>query len=138
MSSAASASAVGTRLVDHKLSNILRDRRADRRDCRRCQSLNTPVGESEDNSPTDLLASDVHHGRTGCVCRPDEEWKDLTEDVAHLMSQMPPHLRDLCRRLQNQPLAVIARELGVPRTTLQESVRKIRRRFEDAGLRDYL
>jgi RNA polymerase sigma factor (sigma-70 family) len=127
-----------TRLVEHKLSNILRDRRARRRDCRRCQSLNVPVGDSQDHDGGDALASNVHEGRTGCMCHPEEEKADLTDDLAQLLRQMPVEQRDLCLRLQSEPLAAIAREVGVPRTTLQESVSKIRRRFEDAGLRDYL
>ncbi len=32
----------------------------------------------------------------------------------------------------------IARDMGVPRTTLNESVRRLRRRFESAGLKDYV
>jgi RNA polymerase sigma-70 factor, ECF subfamily len=127
-----------SRLVDHELSDILRNRRAKRRDSRHCQSLDVPVGDGQDNDRTDLLATDVHGGRTGCVRRSDEHQADLAADIADIMAKMPAELRDLCQRLQRQPLTAIAREVGVPRTTLQKSVRKILGRFENAGLRDYL
>ena len=127
-----------SRLVDHKVSNILRDRRAKRRDSRRCQSLNTPLRDGEDIDHADLLAGDVHGGRTGCVRRSEQEQADLAADIADIMAQMPAEWRDLCRRLQSQPLTAIAREVGIPRTTLQESIKKIRRHFEDAGLWDYM
>jgi RNA polymerase sigma-70 factor, ECF subfamily len=127
-----------SRLVDHKLSNILRDRRTKRRDCSRCQSLNTPLVGNEDCDHADLLAADTHGVRTGCVRRTDEEQTDLAADIAQIVARMPPEVQDLCQRLQSQPLAAIAREVGIPRTTLQQSVSKIRRRFEDAGLREYL
>jgi DNA-binding NarL/FixJ family response regulator len=55
------------------------------------------------------------------------------------MAEMPESLQELCGLLkQGESQSAIARELSVPRTTLQEYVRRIRRRFEDAGLRDYL
>jgi RNA polymerase sigma-70 factor, ECF subfamily len=127
-----------SRLVDHKASNILRDRRAKRRDRRRCRSLNIPLIDGEYRDHADLLASDVHDSRTGCVRRSDEEQADLAADTANIMAKMPVELRDLCRRLQSQPLTVIAREVGIPRTTLQESIKKIRRYFEDADLWDYV
>lgn len=127
-----------SRLVDHKASNVLRDRRAKRRDSRRCRSLNIPLTDGEDRDHADLLASDVHSGRTGCVCRSDEEHADLATDIANIMAKMPAELRDLCQRLQNQPLTAIAQEVGIPRTTLQESIKKIRRYFDDAGMQDYL
>jgi hypothetical protein len=31
----------------------------------------------------------------------------------------------------------VARDLGVPRSTLQRRLERLRRHFEDAGLRDY-
>jgi RNA polymerase sigma-70 factor, ECF subfamily len=127
-----------SRLVDHKASNVLRDRRAKRRDSRRCWSLNTPLMDGDDRDHADLLASDVHGGRTGCVRRSDAEQADLAADIANIMAKMPAELRDLCQRLQNQPLTAIAQEVGIPRTTLQESTKKIRRYFEDAGMKDYV
>jgi RNA polymerase sigma-70 factor, ECF subfamily len=127
-----------SRLVDHKVSNILRDRRAKRRDSRRCHSLNIPPMVGGDRDYAALLVDDVHSGRTGCFRRPDVEPADLAADIANIMAKMPAELRDLCRRLQSQSLTAIAREVGIPRTTLQESIKKIRRYFEDAGMRDYL
>jgi transposase-like protein len=40
--------------------------------------------------------------------------------------------------LKSHSIAEIARDLGVPRTTLNDTVRRLRQRFEQAGLRAYL
>lgn len=128
-----------TRLVDHKLSNILRDRRAQRRDSHRCHSLNAPLGAGQEVDGATLLASDIHGRRTGCTCRTAEEQAYLANDVAGVLDKMPKNLQELCGRLkQGKSQSEIARELRVPRTTLQELIYRIRRRFEDANLRDYL
>jgi DNA-binding NarL/FixJ family response regulator len=85
------------------------------------------------------LANDVHQGRTGCVRRPEVEQAYLAEDIAEVTAKLPESWQEMCRRLkQGESQSAIARQLGIPRTTLQESVRKILGRFENAGLRDYL
>lgn len=128
-----------TRLVDHKISNILRDQRAQKRDICRCHSLNVPLGVGHEVDGTALLASDTHDRRTGCVHRSGEEQAYLAEDVSSIVATMPENLQELTGRLkQGESQSAIARELGIPRTTLQELVYRIRRRFEDVGLRDYL
>ena len=40
--------------------------------------------------------------------------------------------------MKTQSISAIAREIGVPRTTLNDTVRRLRQRFEAAGLRDYV
>ncbi|MCX7428988.1 MAG: hypothetical protein NTW96_25600 [Planctomycetia bacterium] len=55
-----------------------------------------------------------------------------------MMVTLPDRLRDLAERLKSQTISKIARDIGVPRTTLNESVRRLRQRFENGGLKDYL
>jgi transposase-like protein len=59
-------------------------------------------------------------------------------DLAEVIDSMPGELRDLAKRMKTQSISAIAREIGVPRTTLNDAVRRLRQRFEQAGLRDYL
>jgi RNA polymerase sigma-70 factor (ECF subfamily) len=51
---------------------------------------------------------------------------------------LPDELRDLCERLRDDTMAEIAREMGVPRTTLYDRLSKLRDAFREAGLEDYL
>ena len=54
------------------------------------------------------------------------------------MARLPPKLRELCRRLKTETVAEIARDTGVSRAVIYESITKLRAIFEEAGLRDYL
>ncbi len=76
--------------------------------------------------------------RTGLPRRIDQEHADLASDVTTVLAQMTAEERDLCERLQSQTLSEIARELGIPRSTLADRVQKLRSHFEDAGLQHYL
>ena len=47
-------------------------------------------------------------------------------------------LRELCERLKHDSISQVARDMGIARTTLNAWLSKVRSRFEDCGLRDYL
>ena len=76
--------------------------------------------------------------RTGTRSRPAEELHDLAIDVAALLDTLPPELRKLCRRLEAETVSEVSRATGVPRGTLYESIRKLRKICEEAGLKEYL
>ncbi|MCX7425062.1 MAG: sigma-70 family RNA polymerase sigma factor [Planctomycetia bacterium] len=129
-----------TAVVERYVANILRNKRAEKRDHRRISSLNVMVTISEDEA-TELAETISHrelNSRRNRHPRCDEELSQLTQDVAEVMAKLPDELRDLAERLKAQNISEIARETGIPRTTLYESVRRLRRRFESAGLREYL
>ena len=126
-----------SRLIDHQLATILRHRRTAMRDCRRCSSLNEPVKFGQTTERADLIDQNVHARRTGSNCQTDED-TDLASDIRAIMAKMPPQMQELCQRLITDSQSAIARDIGVPRTTLQEKIEKIRRRFENGGLRIYL
>ena len=67
----------------------------------------------------------------GADCMPDRV-------LDSVLDRLPPKLRDLAERLKGDSLSQIARDTGVPRTTLYESVRRLRQIFERAGLGKYL
>ncbi len=67
-----------------------------------------------------------------------QEDVDRRLDIAEAVRALEPELRELARRLSHQSVAEIARETGVPRSTVQSRVRRIRERFERRDLADFL
>lgn len=128
------------RLVIARIAdNLLRDRLARRRDHRHTRSLEAPVrGDDELVRLAQAITRSHHDDRRGRHPRPDPELAQLAGDLGVVLSVLPPKLRDLAERLMRQSVAAAARELGVPRTTLYGDIRRLRRHFERAGLRDYL
>jgi RNA polymerase sigma-70 factor (ECF subfamily) len=116
------------RVVEHRIATIIEHRQAGIRDYRRC------CGGFDEA----LIDEDEYLLRMGRISRPRAELRDLTLDVTDVVSQLPPKLRDLCERLKKKTVSEVAREMGIPRSTLYESIRRLRRRMTDAGLRDYL
>src|SRR5262249_25581515 len=70
--------------------------------------------------------------------RRPEELAQLRADVAGVLSKLTGKEREVALLLQSKSVAEAARTLGVPRTTLYESVRRLRALFEHAGLDKYL
>ena len=63
---------------------------------------------------------------------------EIRMDLDRAIASLPDELRDLCERLRDDTMAEIAREMGVPRTTLYDRLSKLRDAFREAGLEDYL
>jgi RNA polymerase sigma-70 factor (ECF subfamily) len=114
-----------TAVVERNAAKILRDRRAKKRNGGRVESLDVLL-ENLDEEPPDLAVDD--HAA---------EQADLAIDVADLLARLPAELRDLAERLKTQTLSQVARDMGIPRSTLQRRVSRLRRHFEEAGLRNY-
>ena len=129
-----------TTVIERYVANILRDKQAEKRDHRRIGCLDVMM-EITDEGPTELaqtIGQRELDARLGCHRRSDEELAQLARDIADVMAKLPDELRELAERLKSQTKSEIARDMGVPRTTLNESVRRLRRRFESKGLKDYL
>ena len=129
-----------TAIVERAVATILRDAEAQKRDHRRISSLQRLV-DLTDEGPTELaetIGDREYNGRRCRDPRSDEDLAQLVTDLAEVIDSMPGELRDLAKRMKTQSISAIAREIGVPRTTLNDAVRRLRQRFEQAGLRDYL
>ena len=80
-----------------------------------------------------VLGQDVETGdldrriRGGTVDRASQ--RVLRLDVRELLSALSADDRDLCQRLSNGGLSDVARELGIPRSTLQDRVIRLRRKL---------
>ena len=126
-------------IVNNSAANILRQARATKRDYRGLCSLsslvNTGDGEVELGATISQRELDACRGH---YRRSDAELLQLSLDLKGEITRLPLHLRAFAEQLQSQPVSEIARSMNVPRTTLYAWVRKLRRRFEHAGLRDYL
>jgi RNA polymerase sigma-70 factor (ECF subfamily) len=129
-----------TTVIERCVANILRDKQAGKRDYRRMRSLNVPV-DAGDEASTELanaIGAHEHDARCGRSPRNQEELAQLVNDVAEVLTRLPAELRGLVERLKSQSISEIARDQGVPRTTLYASIRRLRQHFEKAGLKDYL
>jgi RNA polymerase sigma-70 factor, ECF subfamily len=129
-----------TTVIERYVANVLRNKRAAKRDHRRSRSLNVVIGEEEEIPIElgDMISQRELDARRVCHPRSDEEVAMLVQDLADVMAKLPDELRGLAERLKSQTVSEIARDMGIPRTTLNESVRRLRRRFENAGLKAYL
>jgi RNA polymerase sigma factor (sigma-70 family) len=115
-----------TTVIERAVAMILRERRAKKRDGGIVRSLEQ--GQTRDGK----IPEPFDH-------RPsDQDAFDLATDLAEALARLPDDLRALAERLKTQSLSQAARDLGVPRTTLQRQVQRLRQCFEDAGLRIYL
>lgn len=61
--------------------------------------------------------------------RSHEEQIDLASDLAEMLARLPDDLRALAERLKCQSPSQAARDLGVPRTSLQRQVERLRKPF---------
>jgi RNA polymerase sigma factor (sigma-70 family) len=91
-----------------------------------------PVGQRSLDATVEASLNDFPHDESA------EELINLNIDLAEVLELLAPDQRDLAERLRTQSLAEIARDMKVPRSSLQRRVERIRRRFEDRGLAIYL
>lgn len=130
------------RIVDRKISTLIRHQRQEKRDYRRQVCPLDAQIEDQDGQARgldEILSQDAYDEEVGRHDRPESERRDLRFDLTLVLDELPDDLRQLASRLQTRTVAEIARELGVPRSTLYEKgIARLRKIFEDKGLREYL
>lgn len=126
--------------VSHGIASMIRDSQAEKRDHRRSCSIHTVVGKDDDGpiELSDTIGPREANARLGIAPRSDVALVELGMDITDIMAQLPEDLRDLCVRLQRCSVSQIARDLGVPRTTVSAAVGRLRAHFEKAGMRRHL
>lgn len=130
-----------TAVIERFVANLLRDKQAEKRDHRRVCSLNVVIADDEDEGPVELgdtVSRREQDARLGQAPRDEHDLAQLVLDMVEVIATLPSELRELAERLKTDSVSQVARDLGVPRTTLNGRVRELRRRFERAGLKDYL
>jgi len=129
-----------TRIVERRISNILEARFAQCRDWRKCTaSLNDPIPGGNDDSTERIeqVSSDGQMGHQGRETI-EQRQNDIRFDVDRVIATLPEDLQELCEKLRSSNMAEIAREMGVPRSTLYGKLTKLRDAFREAGLEEYL
>ena len=126
--------------VSHGIASMIRDNQAEKRDHRKSCSIHTIVAKDDDGPVelSDTIGPREANARLGIAPRSDAAQAELGMDVSDVMAQLPDDLRDLCQRLQHDSVSQIARDMGVPRTTVSTAVGKLRAFFEEAGMRRHL
>lgn len=70
--------------------------------------------------------------------RVDDDLRALRIDLEKLIADLPPRQRDICEWLKWTSVSEISKGTGVPRGSVYEEIKRIRKRFEGAGLAAYL
>jgi RNA polymerase sigma-70 factor (ECF subfamily) len=112
-------------VVERSVAMLLRGRRARKRDA----AVHSLDAQGADGGPAE--PPDHRDGSRGA------ERFDLASDLAEVLRVLPEGLRHLAERLKVQTVSQAARDLKIPRTTLLRQVGRLRRYFEDGGLRIY-
>lgn len=126
--------------VRRHIVSMIRDQEAEKRDHRRVCSLHVNV--SVDERPAELadtIGEDAIPSRRVRARRSPQELAELLLDVTECLADLnDAQQREFCERLKHASIAQAARDMGIPRTTLNAWLVKLRRRFEERGLRDYV
>lgn len=124
--------------VRRHIVSMVRDQEAAKRDHRRACSLNVTVRTPE--GLADLADTVGEHQGTSSGSRVSRQrLMELTLDVTECIADInDDRHREFCERLKHDSIAQIARDMGIPRTTLNFWLAKLRSRFEERGLKDYL
>jgi RNA polymerase sigma-70 factor (ECF subfamily) len=128
-----------SRVVRNKLIDLVREREADkRRGELNAVSLDGPVGDGDDaRTLAELIDIDP-------VLDPDRQASltasDLRVDIGKVIEGLTPAQRRLCALFGAEGLSIkaAAERLGIPRGTLYEEIKRIRKVFAAHGLDDYL
>ncbi len=126
-------------VVRNKLMDLVRERESRKRKATyNSVSLDEPLGDEKD-SQTLLDIFDetrVHEGDDYAGALGDEARADLLK----AMTRLTPLQQHLCKLLGCEGLSVqdISRKLGIPRTTIYDELKRIRKSFAELGLQYYL
>jgi RNA polymerase sigma-70 factor (ECF subfamily) len=128
------------RIVERRIATILEARFAQCRDWRLCQiSLNEPLDNGEGDTAEWIDFLDSEGSLISEIREPRAHLAyEIRMDLNRAMVSLPEELRDLYERLRRNTMAEIARDIGIPRSTLYDRLSKLRNAFREAGLEDYL
>ncbi|MGN6547782.1 MAG: sigma factor [Aureliella sp.] len=130
--------AFGATVVERQSASIVRGQRAKKRSG---PVVSLSITVSLEGHPTELAELIGHReldARRARHPRSKEELEQLSSDVHAVIATLPAPLRDLAERLMRMSLSQAARELGLTRTASFVRMAALRRRFEAAGLKNYL
>ncbi len=130
-----------TTVLERFTATIIEHREAESRAPERSGgSLSRLIDDGDGNQieKGSTLTEDQHALRTGVKFRSDQQLQALAADVADLLTELPPEVIDICQRLKRSTVSGVARELGIPQTSLRRLLRRLRPHFDEQEMRDYL
>ena len=131
--------------IDHAvkkgIASLIERRLAAKRDYRRTEcSLDAPVRDADGNETQRAAMMDENDGalRLGHERMHFTDRADLAAALTEIRSRLPERLRPVWDTLRITSPAGAARRLGIPRGTLYERIKVLRKLCGDAGLEEYL
>ena len=120
------------RIIRNRLMDLVREQDSDkRRVAHNSDSLNQPLSDDEDSlSLLDVLASDSDF----------RFHAELKISIEQSYSQLTETQQELCRYLSEgkSSLQELSESLGIGRSTIYREIERIRKVFEQEGLKDFL
>jgi RNA polymerase sigma factor (sigma-70 family) len=127
------------RVIRNKLTDLIREQAADKRaGDQEALSLDVAFDGTDDGlTLADQLAGD-ESARQDDIGAVDRHHARI--DIGRALSRLTPVQRQLCQMLGEDGLSIkeAAERLRIPRGTLYEEIKRIRKVFADQGLGDYL
>jgi RNA polymerase sigma-70 factor (ECF subfamily) len=128
-------------LVSRLSASLIAARKAAKRGSgRRPLSLDQPLSDRKGDRFDGVLSitKEDQDNRKGRRSLSAEELIDLSYDMAAVMRELPPDLLEVANRLKRQSAAEAAREMGIPRSTFYELIKRLTRRGKRSQLDKYL
>ena len=129
------------RVVRHRAASLLESRRAAKRgNGRRHVSLHAEIADGEGGATElqDTITQDHYLMWTRGTVRPEQDRLELAIDLERVVALLEAEDRVVCLLLVEMSISDVARTLGAPRSTLYGTIHRLRRAFEQVGLRGYL
>jgi len=126
-----------TRLINNRIANLIEHRTAACRNPEREECSMDDWVRDEDGAwvRRDSVTDDERlRAHRGVFPRNEQKQADLTMDIDSVAASLPDDLRDLCERLKSQTVLEISRETGMSSAAIYRRIKKLRERFEEAGL----
>lgn len=126
-------------IADNKIARLIEERNADKRDYHSTPESLDAVNDDGDRT---------WESRINSVTNEDFPWNvwsglsdfdrlELREDIIPVLKKLPPKLQDICIRLMQNSICGVSIETGIPKTTLLDHMKKIRKHFEKSGLKNF-
>ena len=129
-----------TAIVERAVATILRDVQAGKRDHGDQQSLEVLVEMTGESSTrlSNTIGDREYNRRRGRHPRTAEELQSLSSDLAAVIGSLTADQQQLAEKLKSESIAGSAREFCIPRTTLNDAVRRLQSRFMQSHVDDHL
>ena len=126
-------------VVRNKLTDLVRERESGKRKATHDSiSLDVPLGDEEESLT--FLDFVVEAQSRECDDHLRASAEDARADIFKAMKRLAPLQQQLCHLLGCEGLSVqdASRKLGIPRATIYDELKRIRKSFTELGLQHYL